>query len=235
MARTELSAELSEEDYQQLENMLSRVVGGRISNLETLDGFLTALVISPELVRPSEFVPIILSGETEEGDLVFESGKEVEQFYNILMRYWNDINRTFGSGEFHMPYLIEDDEGNVRGNDWAKGFLSGTQLQPDAWAGIVNDEERAGPFVPIWALFYEHSDDPALRPFKEPVTQEKREKLIAGMIAGVKALYDMFWGERQAFARSDLMERQEKVGRNDPCPCGSGKKFKKCCGQKSFH
>ncbi len=24
--------------------------------------------------------------------------------------------------------------------------------------------------------------------------------------------------------------RQPKVGRNDPCPCGSGKKFKKCCG-----
>ena len=22
----------------------------------------------------------------------------------------------------------------------------------------------------------------------------------------------------------------EKVGRNDPCPCGSGKKYKKCCG-----
>jgi preprotein translocase subunit SecA len=24
--------------------------------------------------------------------------------------------------------------------------------------------------------------------------------------------------------------RDDKVGRNDPCPCGSGKKFKKCCG-----
>jgi preprotein translocase subunit SecA len=24
---------------------------------------------------------------------------------------------------------------------------------------------------------------------------------------------------------------QAKVGRNDPCPCGSGKKFKKCCGR----
>jgi hypothetical protein len=24
----------------------------------------------------------------------------------------------------------------------------------------------------------------------------------------------------------------EKVGRNDPCPCGSGKKFKKCCEEK---
>jgi preprotein translocase subunit SecA len=23
----------------------------------------------------------------------------------------------------------------------------------------------------------------------------------------------------------------EKIGRNDPCPCGSGKKYKKCCGK----
>lgn len=27
----------------------------------------------------------------------------------------------------------------------------------------------------------------------------------------------------------------EKVGRNDPCPCGSGKKFKKCCEEKVRH
>ena len=26
--------------------------------------------------------------------------------------------------------------------------------------------------------------------------------------------------------------KKEKVGRNDPCPCGSGKKYKKCCGKK---
>ncbi|WP_375753506.1 YchJ family metal-binding protein [Vibrio sp. HN007] len=29
---------------------------------------------------------------------------------------------------------------------------------------------------------------------------------------------------------SNSTEKSEKVGRNDPCPCGSGKKFKKCCG-----
>jgi len=27
--------------------------------------------------------------------------------------------------------------------------------------------------------------------------------------------------------------QQPKVGRNDPCPCGSGKKYKKCCGRLS--
>ena len=25
--------------------------------------------------------------------------------------------------------------------------------------------------------------------------------------------------------------KQPKVGRNEPCPCGSGKKYKKCCGK----
>ena len=48
------------------------LLAGRIPNLEALDGFLTALVICPELIRPSEFVPFILSGKTEDDDLVFE-------------------------------------------------------------------------------------------------------------------------------------------------------------------
>ncbi|MBO6180730.1 SEC-C domain-containing protein [bacterium] len=26
------------------------------------------------------------------------------------------------------------------------------------------------------------------------------------------------------------IDLSQKIGRNDPCPCGSGKKFKKCCG-----
>ena len=27
-------------------------------------------------------------------------------------------------------------------------------------------------------------------------------------------------------------EKGKKIGRNDPCPCGSGKKYKKCCGRQ---
>ncbi len=28
-----------------------------------------------------------------------------------------------------------------------------------------------------------------------------------------------------------VMRRVQKIGRNEPCPCGSGKKYKKCCGR----
>jgi preprotein translocase subunit SecA len=31
--------------------------------------------------------------------------------------------------------------------------------------------------------------------------------------------------------RKDVQAVSTKVGRNDPCPCGSGKKYKKCCGR----
>ncbi|MEE4238740.1 MAG: SEC-C metal-binding domain-containing protein, partial [Anderseniella sp.] len=90
-----------------------------------------------------------------------------------------------------------------------------------------------GAFIPLFALAYEHSDDPSLRPFDRPVTQEQREDLIAAMIAGVNSLYRDFV-ERQKFSLSSALKVPKfaaKTGRNEPCPCGSGKKFKRCCGQ----
>jgi uncharacterized protein YecA (UPF0149 family) len=32
------------------------------------------------------------------------------------------------------------------------------------------------------------------------------------------------------FAASQIIRAAPKIGRNDPCPCGSGRKYKKCCG-----
>ena len=48
-------------------------------------------------------------------------------------------------------------------------------------------------------------------------------------------------GKEDVEAEKELLKKTEKVkpiktdqdvGRNDPCPCGSGKKYKKCCGAK---
>jgi hypothetical protein len=43
--------------------------------------------------------------------LIFESTKEAEKFYGLLMRYWNGISGTFRSGEIRMPYRAEDEDG----------------------------------------------------------------------------------------------------------------------------
>ncbi len=43
---------------------------------------------------------------------------------------------------------------------------------------------------------------------------------------------DMFLSHGDEGSREPVRRKEEKVGRNDPCPCGSGKKYKKCCGRK---
>ena len=48
------------------------------------------------------------------------------------------------------------------------------------------------------------------------------ESLATALSAGVDRRYLMM------IDPTDKQRRRMKVGRNDPCPCGSGKKFKKC-------
>lgn len=80
--------------------------------------------------------------------------------------------------------------------------------------------------------------------FKTANALASAPNLVNMMTAGKQAKALNFQGaakemERQANSRNnfDLVsekvknEEGEKVGRNDPCPCGSGKKYKKCCGQ----
>jgi uncharacterized protein len=94
--------------------------------------------------------------------------------------------------------------------------------------------------VPIFALGTEHSPDPAMRPYKEPVSAERREKLIVGAAAGVTGIYRYFEAQRlvegHLSGNTTTFHRvTPKIGRNDPCPCGSGKKFKQCCGRTTLH
>jgi preprotein translocase subunit SecA len=41
----------------------------------------------------------------------------------------------------------------------------------------------------------------------------------------------MFFGPAEGGQKRPTVKKDRKVGRNDPCPCGSGKKYKKCCGR----
>ena len=237
MAKSEKHPEISESEIAVIERFLSRNKSGAIKNFETLDGFLTALIIGPDFVPPSEYMPVITSGSANDNGAIFSNGKEVEQFFDILMRHWNHVNEKYYSGDIYMLYLAEDDQGQVRGNDWATGFITGTELRHSSWAVILNDDELSGSFIPIFALKYENSDDLSLRPYEDPISEEQREKLLTFMIAGVKKLYDIFRESDDVYENAESMPvpSKGKTGRNDLCPCGSGKKFKKCCGLKTFH
>ena len=65
----------------------------------------------------------------------------------------------------------------------------------------------------------------------EEARRRQRERALQEQHAGVADVAGVQPGQE---ARSQTVRRQgPKVGRNEPCPCGSGKKFKKCCGAAS--
>jgi uncharacterized protein len=114
------------------------------------------------------------------------------------------------------------------------------EMRRDCWSVLMDDKEHGGSLVPILALAHEHHPDPEMRPYKKSISAEMRERLIAGAAAGVMAIYHYFEAERLLDARARAAARTlrrdvPKVGRNDPCPCGSGKKFKHCCGRATLH
>ena len=118
-------------------------------NLEQLDGFLAALICGSEIVRPSEYLPVICGSD------IVSTQSVLQDFLSLIRRHWNVIADTLHSGNVFLPLLLEDESGISHANDWAKGFLRGMELRRTDWAVLLDDEKHGGWLVPIFALAHE--------------------------------------------------------------------------------
>lgn len=233
----ELDTELTDSEVIQVGDFLGKVPDGPIPNAEALDGFIAALICCPDLVTPIEYMAVLLNDEQQDDQdavVQFENEKEIAQFYKLVIRHWNDVRRQLRSGGVYVPLVLDDEDGKFQANDWAQGFLYGTRLRHEIWVGLMKDEEGINFMIPIWTLAHEHDDDPEMRPFDEPITEDRREDLLIEASLGVMGICNYFleqqnhqFQSQETFARSG-----RKTGRNAPCPCGSGRKFKQCCGRR---
>ena len=221
---------LSEAEIEQLAERLAAYPGAL--SLEAVDGLFCALIASPRLILPSDYLPVVL-GDSPEG--AFESMADAQETMGLLMRYWNAIAADFEKESIHLAYVLEPGSEGITGRDWARGYMRGTRLSPEGWNRIFGDD-REGLVLTIPVVAGEVDPDWP----KEPMTAEKSDELLQSMLAGAARAYRYFKEDRlasapAAAARSSGPEPYErespKIGRNDPCPCGSGKKYKKCCGR----
>ena len=230
---------LNDDELERLSGVLNRFENKLPMNLEHLDGFIAALICGPALVPPSEYLPKILGDDMVLHDTL-NAQTVLQDFLSSVMRHWNVISDTLSSGDVYLPILLQNENGITPANDWAIGFLRGMEFHKEKWAALLDDEENGGWLVPIFALANENNPDPEMRPYKKPIDAEQRERLIVGAAAGVTGIYRYFQAQRlvenKLFGTAATVRRNSpKVGRNDPCPCRSGKKFKHCCGRTTLH
>lgn len=220
-----LKKSLTSRELAKLEGYLARLP--RSMTVEMLDGFFAALVCSPKLVMPSEYMPHVLGeDESKLADL-----EEVKDFYGLVIRHWNAVARALARKDKRYDLvLVSPDDNKSYGNHWAEGFLQGVRIGGSAWSDLINDEEHGGIFVPLFALAHEHDPDPELRP--NPISDDQRDLMLATISASLAGVFEYFAQHR----RQPLMDSRtgqvmpKKVGRNEPCPCGSARKYKHCCG-----
>lgn len=235
MKPNSLNQPLTEAEIDRLGNFLKTRTAGRAMNLEEIDGFFSALISGPEIVAPSKYLPVLF-GSGSPGTGSFDSLEEANEILGLLNRHWNVIAGTLLRDDLYLPVLSEDENGVAQGNDWARGFRRGMEMRHDSWLELLYDKEHGGCLVPVLALYHEHDIDPSLRP--EVLDTEPREEIILQMMAGLLKAYRFFRGQRAHRPEppiSKAVQGRTKVGRNEPCPCGSGKKYKRCCGDATVH
>ncbi|TCP96187.1 uncharacterized protein EDC44_1056 [Cricetibacter osteomyelitidis] len=214
---------LDDEEIEVLEDLLLEYAtewenGDCIVTPANLDGFFAAVIASPELVKPSQWMSVIFDDEDRERLLADQ--QEFELMMELLFRHYNDVAQRFFEEE-NIAYFSTYEDGYVSVEEWCTGYIIGARYF--TW-GKLPDEIQTCYDVIYAESFYGESN-----PSRKKLTVKESQNLADHIIESAGAIYTYFFNLRvQAI---EPVRKEKKVGVNKPCPCGSGKKFKKCCLQ----
>jgi uncharacterized protein len=192
--------------------------------LSDLDGFLTGILMGPDLIMPSEWLPRVWGGE----EPVFDSMEQAQEILEAIMGRYNEIAQNLDGGpdDLNPIYWENAEEDIVIAADWAEGFLEAIDMRREAWLPLIRDKKVGIMLMPILALCGNEDGNAGL-PI-DPETEAEIAAEAAEMIPVCVCAIRDFW--RGRMGQKSAIRNSPKVGRNDPCPCGSGRKYKRCCG-----
>ncbi|WP_369602180.1 UPF0149 family protein [Hahella sp. SMD15-11] len=234
---------LTDEELQKLESFLAdEARHDDALDLDQLQGFLFAIASCPMPPEEGEWMPVIFG---ENGD-----DQAHPEIVALVRRLHDSIRQDIEQGTWTLPErcVFSWDNWERRYLDaWVEGFLMTDEWLEDHWRQALaaarhkhldGYSEFAEALDEILAFMQIYADiDDALETVEREQpdrADEFREQLARGRenIQEELRVYAEV-GQRLSRVLSPgvtITRELPKVGRNDPCPCGSGKKFKKCCG-----
>jgi len=221
---------------------------------EFCEGFLAALVCCRRQIDADEWLPVLL-GLDEGGS--FASDAQRAQFMALWDRRAEEVRvaldtevQALDEDKAYAPEVMDvrgaiaslppEEREEVEGEDipsfaqvWALGFMYAIESWPDEWEA-PKDKDAAKwhdlSLQAIVALTEDDTDEATLSAFGEDGPPSVSENRLNTYGEALWAVYDLREIWRNIGARVQQVIKGDVPGRNDPCSCGSGKKFKKCCG-----
>ncbi len=236
----DLSSPLNEEEYEELDEfLLALEYEEGIYCISELDGFFTAVVSGPEMIAPSQWLSIIWGDHEHSPD--WDNEQDFQHIFSLLVRHMNSTTATLMEApmEFEPCFMERTVEGKRYAvvDEWCQGYMKAVVLHSERWAQMpLAYEDYLAPILMFstdegWAQldamdeseieFWQNQIEPAARRI-HAYWLEQRGGSAAPQFH--PTLLPTTAANDEPFVRES-----PKTGRNDPCPCGSGKKYKTCC------
>jgi uncharacterized protein len=194
--------------------------------LDMIQGMLAAVASAPEPIPVEKWLPEAL-GESHR----FASDAEEKEITGLLARLADETARQLNEGE-GFDFILYGPEGEDEDLAlWAEGYLIGVDLSEPAWDERADQDDLDNMLFPFLALTGE-AKNMAQEAGEEWMSEAEEKKMLAEIREGLaNHLMDVrqFWFDQSI--PPTVKREGPKVGRNDPCPCGSGRKYKNCHGQ----
>lgn len=236
--------ELELEDFKRLAAFLaSDVLPDGCMDMVSLDGFLTGISVRPMQLPSSKWLPYVFGGPSEYNhNATFKKEEEAEEIIRLILLHQREII----SGLQQMPPecypivppTVSDEDDQTLLANWCDGFLFGFSLDNDNNGSIEKDDETASILLPILlnSSLFDEDNSSEMRTLQAELTEKYQNDwydLIENAVLELNAYY-LVTDKKQSDFLDPISNTQPQttkiqIKRNDPCPCGSGKKYKKCC------
>jgi uncharacterized protein len=229
---TQSDRPLSTAELDRLEQLLvSDIFHEEAMPLDMLQGLFCAVASAPDLIPPSSWLVVALGDNPD-----YETPEQAQEILDLVIRFYGQTVLDLDEGAGLTLYVFPDDDGEEDLATWCEGYLEGVVLSEADWYehGEPEEvEELLFPFILLSGRMREAAEEAqATVPSLEEEREMKRQA-SASLGDSVTAVYS-YWLDKR-ISHPPTRREGPKVGRNDPCPCGSGRKYKSCHGSSDTH
>jgi uncharacterized protein len=213
---------LTEPDLDTLEKYLDDPERADVTlPLDAVQGLFAAIACASPPVSRAKWLPAILGAAVAAGGV-----EDIEPIAKLLERFAEDTARQLNEGEGFDFILYGEDFAS-----WADGYLAGVDLIEPPWEEETEPDDLDKMLFPFLALTGQ-AKEMALEGGEEWMSDAEEARLLDEIREGFGdhvIEVRRYWFEKRI---PETVKRETpKVGRNDACPCGSGKKYKACHGR----
>jgi len=187
---------LSDEELDSLDQLLQALPGEAAMNVEGLDGYLTALLVGPQLLqrlKSADWMPAVWGGDGA-GSAPFASQKQRKRAALLVLRHLRAIDRqlNLAPAAWEPVFSIaETASGELRvdAEDWCIGFLQAVALDPQGWAPLFDEPELGAALVPLALLGGDDSELSASdsQRLEDPLQRDALSRAVVDAVLMMKA------------------------------------------------